>query len=77
MDPVELPEARVTEMVSGVAAYLRRERELYFRASEPLSTGWRAVVQDYFSAASLDSIKTIILKGARPTATFLCRGLGF
>jgi len=65
MDPVELPEARVTEMVSGVAAYLRRERELYFRASELLSTAWRAAVQDYFSAALLDIIKTIILKGAR------------
>jgi hypothetical protein len=31
MDPVELPEARVAEIISGVAAYLRRERELYRR----------------------------------------------
>jgi len=36
MNPVELPEARVAEITSGVAAYLRRERELYFRANEPL-----------------------------------------
>jgi hypothetical protein len=78
MDPVELPEARVTEMVSGVAAYLRRERELYFRASEPLSTAWRAAVQDYFSAALLDSIKTIILKGARiPPPPFYAEAMAF
>jgi len=52
-------------MVSGVAAYLRRERELYFRASEPLSPGWRNAVQAYFPNTLLDSIRTIILKGAR------------
>jgi hypothetical protein len=78
MDPVELPEARVTEMVFGVAAYLRRERELYFRASEPLSTGWRAAVQDYFSAALLDRIKTIILQGARiPPPPFYAEAMAF
>jgi len=65
MDPADLTEARVAEMVSGVAAYLCRERELYFRASEPLSPGWRTTVQAYFSASLLDSIRTIILKGAR------------
>src|SRR5216683_5458368 len=65
MDPAELTEARVAEMVSGVAAYLRRERELYFRASEPLSPGWRNAVQAYFPNTLLDSIRTIILKGAR------------
>jgi len=65
MDPAELTEARVAEMVSGVMAYLRRERELYFRASEPLSLGWRTAVQAYFSGTLLDSIRTIILKGAR------------
>ncbi len=65
MDPAELTEARVAEMVSGVMAYLRRERELYFRASEPLSVGWRTAVQAYFSGTLLDSIRTIILKGAR------------
>src|SRR6266852_5127665 len=65
MDPAELTEARVAEMVSGVMAYLRRERELYFRASEPLSVGWRTAVQAYFSGTLLDRIRTIILKGAR------------
>jgi hypothetical protein len=65
MDPAELTEVRVAEMVSGVMAYLRRERELYFRASEPLSVGWRTAVHAYFSGTLLDSIRTIILKGAR------------
>jgi len=78
MDPVELPEARVTEIISGVAAYLRRERELYFRASEPLAPGWRAAVQDYFSDALLGSIKTIILKGARiPPPPFYAEAMAF
>ena len=65
MNPVELPEVRVTEIISGVAAYLRRERELYFRASEPLAAGWKTSVQTYFSGTLLDSVRTIILKGAR------------
>ncbi|HYT21834.1 MAG TPA: hypothetical protein VEW05_16595 [Candidatus Polarisedimenticolia bacterium] len=78
MNPVELPEARVTEIISGVAAYLRRERELYFRASEPLDPGWRAAVQDYFSDALLGSIKTIILKGARiPPPPFYAEAMAF
>src|SRR5213594_1167128 len=65
MDPVELPEVRVAEMISGVAAYLRRERELYFRASEPLAPGWKTSVQAYFSGTLLGSVRTIILKGVR------------
>ena len=64
MDPVELPESRVAEIISGVAAYLR-QGELYFRASEPLAAGWRTGVQGYFSRTLLDSVRTIILKGAR------------
>jgi hypothetical protein len=65
MGPVALPEARVAEIISGVAAYMRRERELYFRASEPLAAGWRTSVQTCFSRTLLDSVRTIILKGAR------------
>lgn len=78
MDPVELPEARVAEMISGVSAYLRQERDLYFRASEPLAPGWRAAVQDYFSAALLDNVKTIVLKGARiPPPPFYAEAMAF
>lgn len=65
MDRTELPEARVAEMVSQVAAYLRRERELYIRASEPLAPEWRSAVQEYFSVRLLNSVSTITLRGAR------------
>jgi hypothetical protein len=65
MDRSELPEARVAEMVSQVAAYLRRERELYVRASEPLAPEWRSAVQEYFSDSLLNSVRTITLRGAR------------
>ena len=65
MDPAELTETRITEMVYGVAKYFRQERELYFPASEPLTPGWRNAVQAYFSKSVLDSVRTVILKGAR------------
>jgi hypothetical protein len=65
MDPAELPEKRIAEMVSGVAAYFRRERDLYFPASEPLTRGWRNAVQAYFSENLLDGVRAVILKGAR------------
>jgi hypothetical protein len=65
MDPAEVPEARIAEMISGVAAYLRGERDVYFRASEPLTPEWRNGVQSYFSKTLLDSVRTVVLKGAR------------
>jgi len=65
MDPAELSEKRIAEMVSGVAAYFRRERDLYFPASEQLTPGWRNAVQAYFSKSLLDKVRTVILKGAR------------
>jgi hypothetical protein len=65
MDRGELTEKRIAEMVSGVTAYMRRERELYFPASEPLTPEWKNAVQAYFSKSLLDSVRTVILKGAR------------
>ena len=65
MDPGGLSEARVAEMISGVAAYMRQERNLYFRASELLTPEWRSAVQPYFSKTLLDTVRTVILKGAR------------
>jgi hypothetical protein len=52
-------------MVSGVAAYFRQEREIYFRASEPLAAEWKTRVQPYFSKSLLERIRTVVLKGAR------------
>jgi hypothetical protein len=65
MVPADLSDARVAEMVSQVAAYLRQESELYFRASEPLSQEWKTAVQPYFSKALLGSVRTVVLAGAR------------
>jgi hypothetical protein len=44
MDPGEFPEVRIQEMVSRVAVYLREEREVYVRHSEPLTADLRAAI---------------------------------
>ena len=65
MDAGAFPEERIREMVSRVAAYLREEREVYVRHSEPLSADLRAGIQGYFPDELLGRLKIIILKGAR------------
>src|SRR5260370_17690618 len=65
MDPAQPSEERVAEMVSGVARYLRQEREVYFRASDPLTPEWRTEVQAYFSKSVLEKVRTVFLTGAR------------
>ena len=65
MEPADLPEARVAETVSQVRAYYRQERDTYFRASDPLAQEWRTAVQAYFSKTLLESVRTVVLKGAR------------
>jgi hypothetical protein len=65
MKPADLSEERVLEMISGVEAYLRRERELYFRASGPLTPRWRTAIEAYFSKTLIDRVKAVILQGAR------------
>jgi hypothetical protein len=65
MDPGDLSEACVAEMISGVAAYMRQEGNLYFCASELLTPEWRTAVQPYFLRTLLDAVSTVILKGAR------------
>jgi hypothetical protein len=65
MGPAEISEARIAEMVTGVAAYFRGERDIYLRASEPLALEWRTAVRGYFSKSLLESVRTVVLKGAR------------
>jgi hypothetical protein len=65
MDSSQLPEARVTEMIAGVAAYLRQERDLYFKASEPLTPIWKSAVQPYFSNTLIECVRIVTLEGAR------------
>jgi len=78
MDRAELSEARIAEMVSQVAAYYRQERQLYFRASEPLTPDWKSVVQSYFSKSLLDGLRTVVLTGARiPPPPFYSEAVAF
>jgi hypothetical protein len=65
MKPQDLPEERVAEAISKVTAYYRQERELYFKASEPLSVGWKTEVRAYFSGQLLEQIRIVVLQGAR------------
>lgn len=65
MDPAGPTEKQITDMVSGVVAYFSQERALYFPASEPLAQSWKNGVQAYFSERLLDSVRTVVLKGAR------------
>ena len=63
MSPQEFTQPTVTQMVTGVAAYFRGERELYVRHSEPLAATLRAKLQPYFSEELLGRLKTITLTG--------------
>ena len=65
MDSSQLPEARVAEMIAGVAAYLRQERDLYFKASEPLTPIWKSGGQPYFSSTLIECVRIVTLDGAR------------
>jgi hypothetical protein len=65
MNPSEFTETTIAEMVATVGAYLRGEREVYVRHSEPLDVNLRAVIQPYFSKELLSRLKTITLHGAR------------
>ncbi|HEY6268014.1 MAG TPA: hypothetical protein VIX11_06940 [Candidatus Acidoferrum sp.] len=65
MDRAELSEARIAGMISGVAAYFRQEREVYFRESELLPPEWRVAVEPHFSKSLLERMRIVVLKGAR------------
>lgn len=65
MTPQEFTQAEIAEMVAGVAAYMRQERDMYVRHSESLATRLRATIEPYFSAELLDRLKALTLHGAR------------
>jgi hypothetical protein len=78
MDPAQPSEERIQEMISRFVSYMRQERELYLRAREPLAMGWRSPVQSYFSNALLESVRTVVLKGARiPPPPFYADAVAF
>jgi len=65
MDHAQPSEDRVAEMISRVLAYYRQERQLYFPASELLAPDLRKTVQGFFPKNVLESLRTVVLKGAR------------
>jgi len=66
MDPSEISEARVVEMVAAIVKYMREERELYLPTSEALAAKWRSSVEQYFTRGFLDTIRTVELpRGVR------------
>ena len=77
MDSSQLPESRVAKMITEVAAYLQKERSLHLRASAPLGATWKTMLERYFRKTLLDTLKTVVLEGARiPRPAFLRRSSG-
>jgi len=65
MNAEQFTEASILEMVAGVKAYLKTEREVYVRHSEPLTPSLRQIIEGFFSADLLARLRTITLTGAR------------
>lgn len=73
LDPEALPESRIGEMVAGVRAYMKQERDRYLPMSIPLPVEWKTDAQKHFPNALLDQVRTVTLKGHRiPTPDFYC-----
>jgi len=76
VNPGEFTEARIVEIVGGVAAYFSGERKLYFPHSEPIASEWRLPIEPYFSKKMLDKVKIVVLQGARiPPPPFYAEAL--
>jgi hypothetical protein len=85
--PVAAPSAdftptddQIAQAVQWLAAYLRDQRDHYLPAAGPLSHELKAVFAPYFSAALLDRVQVLELKGARvapPDFFAHARSLGF
>ena len=63
MNPGQLSEERIAEIIAGVAAYFSGERQIYFPHSEPLADEWRRTLAPYFSKETLDKLRTMVLQG--------------
>ena len=76
VEQTQFSEARIREMVSGVAAYFSGERKMYLPHSEPLSASLREKLEPYFSTQLLDKVKTLTLQEARiPPPPFYAEAL--
>jgi hypothetical protein len=63
MNPSEFTEERIEEMVAEVSAYMRQERDLYLRHSEPLTIQLKNAIHGFFPQELLEGLKTITLTG--------------
>jgi hypothetical protein len=63
MNPKEFTEGRILEMVAEVSAYMRQERDMYLRHSEPLATDLKKAIHGFFPQELLGRLKTITLEG--------------
>lgn len=63
MNPKEFTEGRILEMVAEVSAYMRQERDMYLRHSEPLATDLKEAIHGFFPQELLGRLKTITLEG--------------
>ena len=76
MEPGQFSEARIREMVSGVAAYFSGERKMYLPHSEPLNDALRETLNPFFFPQILDKVKTLTLREARiPPPPFYAEAL--
>lgn len=76
MEPGQFSEARIREMVSGVAAYFSGERKMYLPHSEPLNDALRETLKPFFFPQILDKVKTLTLHEARiPPPPFYAEAL--
>jgi len=64
-DSVSLPEPRVVQAVKRVSEYLGNQRELFFARGVPLGPRQKDILQNFFSPALLERVRTVELHGRR------------
>lgn len=78
--PLEPSPEQIAQAVTWLSSYLREQREHYLPVAGPLSPQHRIMMSPYFSAAILDRVRIVELKGARvaaPEFFATARTLGF
>lgn len=76
VNPGQLSEERIAEMVASVTAYFSGERKLYFPHSAQLAAEWLVMLEPYFSSQLLDKLRIVVLQGARiPPPPFYAEAL--
>jgi hypothetical protein len=76
----EMSENQIREAVARVSAYLQEQHDHYLPSAKPLSDRHKTILAPYFSAALLEQVRIVQLKGTRvPTPPFFAeaKALGF